>query len=81
MPKLVRFVMTNAAIGILIGWGIAGFLVWSDVGGLGQLYATASNKRAVVALMGVSFGTTFGFGYLSTAVLLMPDRKDDFDRL
>ena len=81
MPKLIRFVVINSAIGILIGWGVAALLIWNNIGGLGNLYANASNKLAVIALMGMSFGVTFGFGYLSTAVLLIPDRKDDFDRM
>ncbi len=81
MPKLIRFVIINSVIGVLIGWGVAFLLIWMNVGGLGNLYANASNKFAVLALMGMSFGVTFGFGYLSTAVMLMPDRKDDFDRL
>ena len=38
-------------------------------------------KPVVIALLFMSFGVTFGFAYLATAVMLMPTGKDDFDRL
>ncbi len=31
--------------------------------------------------MAVSFGVTFAFAYLTTALLLLPTDKDDFERL
>ena len=81
MPKLVRFVVVNASIGVLIGWAIAAALLWMNIGGLGDLYAHSDSKPVILALLGMSFGVTFGFAYLSTAVMLMPTGKDDFDRL
>lgn len=81
MPKLIRFVVLNAAIGIVIGWAIAAALLWMNVSGLGDMYAHSDAKPLILALLGMSFGVTFGFAYLSTAVMLLPASKDDFDRL
>lgn len=81
MPKLIRFVLINAAIGIAFGWLLAAMLVHFNVGHLGDLFAHTEHKAAAIALLGLTFGTTFGFAYLATAVMLMPTGKDDFDRL
>lgn len=81
MPKLIRFVIFNSIIGILIGWAIAAALLWMNVSGLGDMFVRSDSKPVILALLGMSFGVTFGFAYLSTAVMLMPTGKDDFDRL
>ena len=81
MPKLVRFVMINSAIGIFIGWAIAAALLWFNISGLGDMYMRSDVKPIILALMGMSFGVTFGFAYLATAVMLMPTNKDEFDEL
>lgn len=81
MPKLIRFVVFNSIVGILIGWAIAAALLWMNVSGLGDMFVRSDSKPVILALLGMSFGVTFGFAYLSTAVMLMPTGKDDFDRL
>jgi hypothetical protein len=81
MPKLIRFVVLNSIVGILIGWAIAAALLWMNVSGLGDMFVRSDSKPVILALLGMSFGVTFGFAYLSTAVMLMPTGKDDFDRL
>lgn len=81
MPKLIRFVVINSIIGIVIGWAIAAALLWLNISGLGDLYMRSDSKPVILALLGMSFGVTFGFAYLATAVMLMPTQKDEFDRL
>jgi len=81
MPKLVRFVLTNSAIGIVIGWIVAAGLVWFNIGGFGDRFAHSHDKPTIIFILALSFGVTFGFAYLTTAVLLMPSDKDNFDRL
>ena len=81
MPKLIRFVLVNSLIGIAIGWFIAAALLFTDVGGLGSLFANSNMKPQILAILGMSFGTTFGFGYLATAVMLLPTDKDEFDKI
>ena len=39
------------------------------------------NMGVALFIMFFSFGITFAFGYLTTAVLLLPTDKDDFDRV
>jgi hypothetical protein len=81
MPKLVRFVLVNSLIGMVIGWLVAAGLVWFDVGGFGERFAQSHDKPVIVFIMALSFGITFAFAYLTTAILLLPTDKDDFDRL
>lgn len=81
LPKLVRFVLINSAIGIGIGWFVAAVLVWSDIGGFGSLVMNSSSRGAAFFILALSFGVTFGFGFLTTAVLLLPTDKDGFDRM
>ena len=81
MPKLVRFVLVNSIIGIVIGWLIAAGMVHFNIGHLGELIDHTRYKVAAIALLGLTFGITFGFAYLATAVMLLPTNKDDFDKL
>ena len=81
MPKLIRFVVINSMIGVVIGWLIAAAIVHFNIGNLGALLAHTDHKVAAIALLAVTFGITFGFAFLATAVMLMPTGKDDFDRL
>ncbi|MFZ1680621.1 MAG: hypothetical protein WAT70_06340 [Rhizobiaceae bacterium] len=80
MPKLVRFVLVNSAIGVAIGWAIAAGLIWFNISGLGDLVMHSSSRVAALVVLGSSFGITFGFAYLTTSVLLLPTDKDEFDR-
>ncbi|MEO1746335.1 MAG: hypothetical protein AAFR13_07385 [Pseudomonadota bacterium] len=81
MPKLVRFVVVNSLIGVLIGWAIAAAMLYTDVGGIGGLFLRSTAKMEILILLAVSSGVTFGFAYLTTAVLLMPTDKEKFDKL
>ena len=81
MPKLVRFVLVNSAIGILIGWLVAAGLFWLDINGMGTMLANSNQKPALIALVAVMFGTTFGFGSMATALWLLPTDKARFDKL
>ena len=81
MPKLIRFVVLNSAIGIVIGWCIAAALFWFDIGGMGTLFAHTDQKAPLLLLIAVMFGSTFGFGYVATAVWMLPTDKDEFDKL
>ena len=56
-------------------------MVHFNIGNLGELISHTDHKVAAVALLGLTFGITFGFAYLATAVMLIPTSKDDFDKL
>ncbi|WP_421851923.1 hypothetical protein [Oricola sp.] len=81
MPKLVRYVLMNSAAGIAFGWLVAFGLVHFNVGHLGELYAHSDHKVAATALLALTFGITFGFAFVATAVMLIPTDKDNFDRM
>lgn len=81
LPKLIRFVVTNSLIGMIIGWLVAAAVVYFDINGFGSLVMQSSHVFVALFIMFLSFGTTFGFAYLTTAVLLLPTNKDDFDKV
>lgn len=75
MPRLIRFMLTNIAIGVLLGWAVGIVLVLSNAQGLGDLVFGSGNPIAAVALLALSFGSTFGLGYFATAVLFLPNDR------
>ncbi|WP_419910087.1 hypothetical protein [Hoeflea sp.] len=81
MPKLVRFVIRNSLIGMCIGWALAAAVVYFDINGFGSLVLQSRHVATALFIMFLSFGITFGFAYLTTAVLLLPTDKDDFDKV
>jgi len=81
MPKLIRFVLLNTALGVLIGWFVAAAVVYFNINGFGDLIWRSSNWIAAIFILLVSFGSTFGFAVMATAVMLMPADKDEFDKL
>ena len=81
MPKLVRFVIVNSLIGVLIGWFVAAGVVYFNVFGFGDVLMHSQSRLVAVFILAMSFGTTFGFGFLTTAILLLPEDKDEFDRM
>ncbi|HHZ10071.1 MAG TPA: hypothetical protein GX405_14975 [Rhizobiales bacterium] len=81
LPKLIRFVLVNSLIGVAIGWLVAAGLIWFNVGGFGELVMRSSQRGVALFILAMSFGVTFGFAFLATAVILLPRDKDDFDRV
>ena len=81
MPKLIRFVIINSAIGIVIGWVFAALLLILNIGGTGELFMRSDAKLIIGFLLALSSGITFGFAYLASAIMLMPKDKRDFDKL
>jgi hypothetical protein len=81
MPKLIRFVIVNSAIGVVIGWLVAAGLIWFNIGGFGELVWRSQQRTVALFILALSFGVTFGFAYLTTAVMLLPRDKDQFDKI
>lgn len=81
VPKLIRFVLINSAIGVLIGWLVAAGVVYFNINGFGDLVLGSSSRVAAIFILLMSFGSTFGFAVMATAVMLMPVDKDEFDKL
>ncbi len=81
LPKLVRFVLVNSLTGAVLGWLIAAAFVYFNVNGFGDMVLHSSQRGTVVFILALSFGSTFAFAYMATAVWLLPSGKDDFDRM
>lgn len=81
IPKLVRFVIVNSVTGIVIGWLVAAGLIWFNIGGFGELVWHSRHWVVALFILGMSFGVTFGFAFLATALMLLPGDKDHFDRI
>lgn len=79
LPKLVRFMVRNAALGIGFGWALLGALLWADVGGLGSLIGHSRLAGPALFLLFGGFAVTFGGAAVSTAVLLGHEFEDDRD--
>ena len=69
---LLRFLATNAVIGVLVGWALFGILLYADIAGIGQLLARAEERVLVTLMALVGFGATFGGLAMGTAVFLLP---------
>ncbi len=81
VPKLIRFVVVNSVTGILIGWLVAAGLIWFNVGGFGELVWHSRQRGVALFILAMSFGVTFAFAFLATALMLLPGDKDRFDRV
>ena len=79
LPRLVRFVLRNAALGVGIGWMLLGALIWQDVGGLYSLIIHSSYGHIALFLLMGGFAVTFGAAAVSSAVLLGHEFEEDSD--
>lgn len=66
---------------MLIGWLVAGAVVYLNIHDFGDLVLWSSSRTAAFFIPLVCFGSTFGFALMATAVMLMPVDKDEFDKL
>ncbi len=81
MPKLIRFVIVNSAIGVAIGWLVAAGLIWFNIGGFGELVWHSQQRVVALFILALSFGVTFGFAYHTPPVMLLPRDKDEIDKI
>ena len=79
MPKLLKFVFKNIAIGIVVGWSFVAALLYFDVGGFGTLVLNSPLKWVALSMLGLFFAITFGSAAVASAVLLGHDFNDDED--
>ena len=69
MPGPIRSIAIRLVIGAGIGWTFILVLAGSD-DALLTLIRNSAEPSIVLIMLGVSFGSTFGIGYLSTALLI-----------
>ncbi len=79
MPRLVRFVLRNIAIGIAVGWLFLAAILWADVGGLFTMISHSGQAFAVMSLLMGGFAVTFGPAAVASAVLMGHEFREDDD--
>ena len=72
LPKLVRFILMHAVIGMALGVGVTALIVWKNIFGLGDLFGQSTLGMFV---FGFQMSLTFGAVQIGVAVLSMD--KDD----
>ncbi|WP_051929268.1 hypothetical protein [Thermopetrobacter sp. TC1] len=79
LPRLVRFILRNIAIGVTIGWSLLAGILYADVGGLYSMISHSSYGFAAMFLLIGGFAVTFGPAAVASAVLMGYEFKDDSD--
>ncbi len=79
LPRLVRFILRNIAIGISAGWAFLAALLWSDAGGLYSMISHSSLGPVAFMLLAGGFAVTFGPAAVASAVLLGYEFEDGND--
>ncbi len=76
--SLIRLLVWNAFAGALLGCGLAAFLLYMDVGGIGTLLARSDHPLPALFLLFGGFAVTFGSAVCGTAIMSLPtDDRDD----
>jgi len=79
LPRLVRFILRNIAIGIAIGWSLLAGLLYVDMGGLYSMISHSSYGTTALFLLMGGFAVTFGPAAVASAVLMGYEFRDDDD--
>jgi hypothetical protein len=72
MPHLVKFLALHAVIGFAIGLAAVGLIVYEDIGRIGTLIETSSQRWLALGLLSFVFGLTFASVQMGFAIMLMP---------
>lgn len=78
-PKLVRFLVKNAAIGFAVAIVFVGAILTFNVGNLATVFAQSGVGMFAVALMTFMIGLTFASLQMGFAIMLAA-RDDDHDQ-
>ncbi|MGY6710202.1 MAG: hypothetical protein ACXIVF_17920 [Rhizobiaceae bacterium] len=70
MPSLIEFLLTSFVAGFCLGAGAA---LWMIAGGIGPAAEIGSSWIACILFVN-AIGGSLGLAYLSSAVLLAPER-------
>jgi hypothetical protein len=77
VPRLVRFLLVNCAIGVAGGWTLLAALLATDTAGLRTLIWNETSPAVPIALLAVGFAITFGSAAMGAAVMAMRAEDDD----
>ncbi len=71
IPRLLRFLAVNCAIGIVAGWTLLAALILTDTAGLATLIWNSASPALPVAMLAGGFAITFGSAAMGAAVMMM----------
>lgn len=77
LPKLVRFLLLHAAIGIGAGWVLLALLLLTDVNGVAALIFSSESPALPIAMLAAGFAITFGGAAAAAAVIMMRYDRDE----
>jgi hypothetical protein len=77
MPKLLKLLAINLAIGVTIGLSFLAILVYTDMAGLGTLIWESANPALALFLLGAGMCITFGGAAMGAAVMMLPYEDDE----
>ncbi len=77
VPRLVRFLLVNCAIGVAGGWTLLAALLATDTAGLRTLISNETSPAVPIALLAAGFAVTFGSAAMGAAVMAMRPGDDD----
>ena len=75
--RLARFLAANLSIGAVAGCSFVAAALYLDLGGLGALIGSSSDKVMAVVILCVAMTVTWGSASMGTAIFLLPKRKDE----
>ncbi|MGP0040933.1 MAG: hypothetical protein ACLPJW_09615 [Rhodomicrobium sp.] len=78
VPRLIRFLLVNCAIGVAGGWTLLAALLATDTAHLRTLILNEASPAIPVLLLAAGFAITFGSAAMGAAVMAMrPGDEDD----
>ncbi|HEU0222312.1 MAG TPA: hypothetical protein VFR34_08925 [Paracoccaceae bacterium] len=76
LPRLVRFMLAHAGMGIAVGWGLLLAMLRLNVMGLGGLIERSPDGTLATAMLAAFFAITFGSVGIGIAVINLPWREE-----
>lgn len=70
--RLLVYLASNAAAGVLVGWLLLAAIIRFDVGRIGELLGRSEEAWLWLLLAAGGFAVTFGGLAMATAVFLLP---------
>jgi hypothetical protein len=77
MPKLLKLLAINCAMGVLIGLLFLTMLIVTDTAGIGTLIWSSSDPFIALLLLGVGMSVTFGSAVMGGAIMMLPYDDDE----
>ncbi len=76
LPRLIRFLLVNCAIGITGGWTLLAAIIVTDTARLRTLIWNEASPEVPIILLAAGFAITFGSAAMGAAVMAMRPGDD-----